>query len=57
MEIACLILIIIVAMFAGPKICNYFELGLGGILTCMIIIQICAALLFYMITGTEPGGL
>lgn len=57
MEIACLILIVIVAMFAGPKICNYFELGLGGILTCMIIIQICAALLFYMITGTEPGGL
>lgn len=57
MEIAYLILIIIVAMFAGPKICNYFEFGLGGIMVCVIIVQICAAFLFYLITGTEPGSL
>lgn len=57
MEIACLILIIIVAMFAGPKICNFFGLGLCSLMVFVFIAKVCLVLLFYLITGTEPGGL
>lgn len=57
MVTVCLILVIVVTLLAGPKICNYFELGLGGVMVCLIIIELCAVFLFYLITGTEPGSL
>lgn len=57
MATVCVILVFIFAMVGGPKICNYFGFGLCGLMVFVFIAQVCLALLFYLITGTEPGGL
>lgn len=57
MDIVWVILVFIFAMVGGPKICNFFGLGLCSLMVFVFIMQVCLALLFYLITGTEPGSL
>lgn len=53
----CIILVFVFAMVGGPKICNFFGFGLCGLMVFVLIAQLCLALLFYQITGIEPGSL
>lgn len=57
MDIVWVILVFVFAMVGGPKICNFFGLGLCSLMVFVFIMQVCLALLFYLITGTEPGNL
>lgn len=57
MDIVWVILVFVFAMVGGPKICNYFGFGWCGLMMFVFIAQVCLALLFYLITGTEPGSL